>query len=199
MGYWMHVYSQTDEVMEVEAIREFFEDEDVSIDVHGGQTGAGWKQITLSHSDDEQAITSINLHVGDLSSYVDEAIDNVMQTEPACNAEWVAEFLGGVITVYSFQILSGVDANGGWEYVRDLMHELCEGFDGILHAEGEGFSNQAGYHVTWEFDDDASGVWWMALYDSKTDRWTRFQMELSNAKHRAAFRAGRVPKGVKAR
>jgi hypothetical protein len=199
MGYWMHVYSQTDEVMEVETIREFFEDEDVSIEVYGEQTGAGWTQIVLKHSDDDQSIAFVNLHVGDVSGYVEEAVEDAEQSEPACNAEWVVEFLRGVKTVYSFQILSGVDVKDGWQYVRDLMHELCVGFDGIMHAEGEGFSNPTGYHVTWEFSDRVSGVWWMALYDAKTDRWTCFQMELGNAKQRAAFRAGRVPDGVKTR
>ena len=121
MGYWMHVYSQTDKVMEVEAIREFFEDEDVTVTVYGDQTGPGWKQIVLAHSDDDQAIADVHLHVGDVSGYVEAEIENVLQTEPACNAEWVAEFLRGVKTVYSFQILSGVDVSGGWEYVRDLM------------------------------------------------------------------------------
>src|SRR4051812_47113851 len=38
MGYWMHVYSRTDEVMEVATIREFFEDDDVKLEFLGDQS-----------------------------------------------------------------------------------------------------------------------------------------------------------------
>jgi hypothetical protein len=201
MGYWMHVYSQTDEVMEVETIREFFEDDDVTVEVFGDQTGAGWKQITLSHTgDDDQALAIIEAHTGDeVPERIAVEIENLAEAEPACNAEWVVEFLRGVKTIYAFEIGSGVDVDDGWEYVRGLMREMCEGYDGILYAELEGYSNETGYHVTWEFSDDAPGVWWMALYDAKTGEWRSFQMELSNLEHRAAFRAGRVPDGVKVR
>jgi hypothetical protein len=73
---------------------------------------------------------------------------------------------------------------------------MMEVFEGILYAQEEGFSNQLGHHITWEFSDGVHGEWWMALYDAKSQTWTRFRMELSDPAHRSAFCAGRVPKGV---
>jgi len=40
-----------------------------------------------------------------------------------------------------------------------------------------------------------SGPWWMAVL--RDGAWVRFQMELGDARQREAFRAGRVPDGVK--
>jgi hypothetical protein len=206
MGYWMHVYSQTDEVMEFETVEQLLasdpeadEEGGIVVELCAGRRGAAWKQLQLSHRDGT-LIALVELIRGKgVAPRVAEAIEAVLETEPRQNAEWVADFLRGVKVIYQFQILSGVDVDGGWEAVHELIEELCEGFDGILHAESEGFSNQVGYHITWEFSDATSGEWEMGLYDAKADRWTTFQMELSNRAHREAFCSGRVPRGVKRR
>jgi hypothetical protein len=198
MGYWMTVYSRTDEVMEVDTIRNFFDGDDVVVEAVG--EGAGWSQVTLRHPGGGRAITDVNLRVGETAAgYAAEAIENLANAEPTVNAEWVIEFLRGVKTVYSFQILSGTGVGDGWEYVRGLQAELREVFDGIMHAGAEGFCDPEGYHLTWEFSGRVSGEWWMALYDPRTARFQRFAIELGNRAHRAAFRAGRVPDGVKVR
>jgi hypothetical protein len=196
MGYWMYVCSQADEVMEFETIRDF-DGEDVRVELCFGEAGAEWKQISIDHPDGTPITLLERLSGERAAGNVAEDLENLAVAEPRCNAEWVADFLRGVKTIYLFQILSGVDVNDGWDYLRDLMHEMCEGYEGILYAEGEGFSNETGYHVTWEFSERASGEWWMALYDARTDDWRCFQMELSNPAHREAFCSGRVPEGVK--
>jgi hypothetical protein len=199
MGYWMYVCSRSDEVITVETLREFFEDDDIVLEVFGDQTGAGWDQISIDHPDGT-TIALLNLRTGDqVAATIAEDTEQLLETLPRCNAEWVADFLRGVKTIYLFQILNGVDVDDGWDHVRNLQSELRDGFDGILYAEREGYSNPAGYHITWEFSDDVSDVWRMALYDPKYGIWRCFQMELSNAEHREAFCAGRVPDGVETR
>ena len=198
MAYWMTVYSRTDEVMQVETIRDFLDGDEVVVEANG--EGAGWSEITLRHPDDGPAITVIRLRVGELAAgYAAEAIENLAEAQPSVNAEWVIDFLRGVKTVYSFQILSGTGFGHGWECVRGLQAELREVFDGIMHAESEGFCDPEGYHLTWEFSRRVSGEWWMALYDPRTGNFRRFAIELGDAEHRKAFRAGRVPDGVKVR
>jgi hypothetical protein len=198
MGYWMHVYSRSEEVIKAETVRAFFKGDEVNVEV--GEENGSATEIFLSHpGDDQWPITLVRVHTGDVSVYVEEATERALHREPACNAEWVVEFLRGVKVIYSFQILSGTDVKDGWDYVHALQEELCDGFDGILYAEAEGFSNLEGDHITWEFSDRVHGEWSMALYDARTDSWRRFRMELGDAQHRAAFRAGRVPDGVKAR
>lgn len=65
---------------------------------------------------------------------------------------------------------------------------------GIIHAEGQGFSNEDGYQITWEFSDRASGPRQMAVLAG--GRWLAFEMDLSDDQQRAAFRAGARPIGL---
>jgi hypothetical protein len=198
MGYWMTVYSRSDRVKPVEEIEAFFRGDDVKLDLCGSQRGATWKQVALDHPDGNP-IFLLNVHTSaedDFGERLDEDIEMARESEPQVNGEWVAGFLAGVKVIYAFQIGSGVHAEG-WDYVRDLQDDLCTEYDGILHAEAEGYSNELGLHVTWEFSDDvAPGNWNMALYDPRSATWTNFVMDLGNPAHREAFRAGRVPEGV---
>jgi hypothetical protein len=66
---------------------------------------------------------------------------------------------------------------------------------GIFQADGEGFSNEDGYHAVWQFSDRVSGPWWMGVLQD--DRWVHFEMELGDASQRAAFLRGEVPAGAK--
>ena len=36
----------------------------------------------------------------------------------------------------------------------------------ILQADGEGLSNEDGYHNLWQFPEDAAGAWNMAVLDA---------------------------------
>src|SRR5262245_48299741 len=147
MAYWMCVYSQSEEVMEVETIQEFFDGQPVVIEVDPDETGAGWSQIELCHPD-EDPIATISLRTGpDLTEALEPTIEGAQLLQPACNAEWVIDFLRGVKARYSFRIYqAGAAFADGWKHVRELQQELVEVFDGILYAELEGFSNPHGYH-----------------------------------------------------
>ena len=66
---------------------------------------------------------------------------------------------------------------------------------GIIQADREGFSDEKGYHILWQFSNSVKRPWWMSVL--KDGQWVRFQMDLGNRKHRAAFFRGQVPAGVK--
>jgi hypothetical protein len=66
--------------------------------------------------------------------------------------------------------------------------------EAIVQADGEGFTNEDGYHIIWDFSDQVTGPWWMAVLVN--GRWVPFKMDLANRGHREAFLAGRVPAGV---
>jgi len=65
----------------------------------------------------------------------------------------------------------------------------------VIQADGEGFTNEDGYHILWQFSDSVSGSWWMGVLQG--GEWKHFQMELANHQHREAFFRGEIPKGVK--
>ena len=128
MGYWMHVYSRSDEVMEVEEIRAHFEieGEPVVVASDPGVRGAAWKELLLTHTA-EYPITQIYLRTGPaLAGSVKGEIERVRSALPSCNAEWLIEFLQEVKAVYAFQILSGTDVGDGWRFIeRCREHPDC--------------------------------------------------------------------------
>jgi len=114
--------------------------------------------------------------------------------EPGSGATWALAFLKRVKTTYAFEINTAEIDAIGWRIVNDVKNEIHNHVGGILQADHEGFSNEDGYHITWDFSDSVSGDWWMAVRDG--DAWITFRMRLENADHRAAFRAGSVPAGI---
>jgi hypothetical protein len=107
----------------------------------------------------------------------------------------LAEYLSNVRTIFAFQVLRGTDVKNGWDildYVKGSIHEQV---GGILQADAEGFSNEEGYHILWQFSDSVKGTWWMGVLTE--GEWVHFQMDLGNKRHREAFFRGEVPKGAK--
>jgi hypothetical protein len=75
--------------------------------------------------------------------------------------------------------------------VKDSIHAQV---GGIIQADHEGFTEERGFQILWQFSDSVTGPWWMAVL--RDGKWIRFQMDLGNRKHRKAFLAGKVPDGV---
>jgi RNA polymerase sigma factor (sigma-70 family) len=59
----------------------------------------------------------------------------------------------------------------------------------------QGFSNEDGYHILWQFSDSVDGEWWMGVLQD--GRWQHFQMDLGNRKQRESFFQGQIPDGTK--
>ena len=66
---------------------------------------------------------------------------------------------------------------------------------GILQADGQGFSNEQGYTILWQFGETAKGLWNVGVLVD--DRWVHFEMDLGNEQHREVFCRGQIPVGVK--
>lgn len=121
--------------------------------------------------------------------------ERLEDAEPAVNARWVTDYLPRVKTIYLFGCSSGFSERPvEFDLVQGLLDTLRDDPGGILYAEFEGWSNEDGQHLTWEFSDDVAGTFWMTL--RRPDGWAWFEMDLANPDHRRAFRAGEVPTGV---
>ncbi len=75
-------------------------------------------------------------------------------------------------------------------YIRVLGTKL----KAVPQADGEGFCNEEGFTILWQFGDDANGKWNMGVL--KDRRWVHFEMDLGNEQHRKAFLGGQVPDGA---
>lgn len=112
---------------------------------------------------------------------------------PKSGSDWLRKYLVSVKTIYAFHVLDSVERGTGWAALGETKSALWNDVGGIFQADGEGFSNEDGYHILWQFSDSVSGEWWMAVLDD--GGWQKFKIDLDDPSHREAFKRGVVPVG----
>ena len=122
---------------------------------------------------------------------VAEFIDETQDCKPESGVPWLHEFLADVKNVYDFQHLQGAETEDGGNALHALRSHLWERGDAILQADNEGFTNEEGFHIVWQFADTVSGAWNMAVLQDGT--WHQFKMDLGDPDHRDAFFRGDIP------
>jgi hypothetical protein len=156
-----------------------------------------WESLLLS-GNDEVEVAVIERHpVLDGSAGQDEIADFIEETQdakPESGVAWLHEYLASVKTVYTFQHLLGDAFEEGSNALHALRTRLWERGEAILQADGEGFTNEEGYHIVWQFSDSISGPWNMGLLQDGV--WRHFTMDLGDPDHRAAFLEGSVPEDL---
>ncbi len=83
-----------------------------------------------------------------------------------------------------------------YEIVTNIKSTIWNKIGGILQADDEGFSNEDGYHILWQFADDVTGDWSCAVLNEKGE-WERFVMDLGDKAQRKDFQEGKVPQKAK--
>ncbi len=158
---------------------------------------ARWSQLILRHrAGPDIAVVERNQVIpGELGAEeIREFLDEVRDAQPESASKWLAEYLPFVTVIYAFQLLSGTDIKDGWSAVHSLQKYIWKEVGGILQADLEGFSNEQGQHILWQFSEDVEGDWEMAVLDSNGG-WVGFTMDLANLDHKRAFLDGMVPPG----
>jgi hypothetical protein len=161
-------------------------------------TETAWEQALVSFSSGEEIVLIERDRVEEGSLATDELdafMEEISGCSPASAADWLNEYLQGVKTVIAFQYLSGSEKDDGWEILDRIKGIIWEEVGGVLQADDQGFTNEDGYHILWQFPDDATGPWWMGVIQN--DSWVYFEMDLGNAEQRNDFQRGVVPPGVK--
>ena len=200
MGYYLRVLTRSAIGVPVSQLRQRLERDKISAILEGdAPETTTWTRLSLKHLDgtpitdiERNDVSPSRLGSEELKEFSEE----MDECKPESGARWVKEFLSAVKTIYAFQVLRGTEQGHGWDAIWALEAEVWHTLGGIFQSDNEGFSNEDGYQIVWQFDRGAAGPWKMAVLGSD-GRWTAFVMELGNPAHRAAFLAGRVPEGVR--
>jgi hypothetical protein len=198
VGYYIRILSPSEKVASIAQIRTALAKEKLAATLtveSGGDDD--WTQVILAHKDSPE-IAHIERNAASSNDLVSEEIEEFLEEtadcKPASAAAWLAEYLPTIKTIYAFQLLSGTDVKNGWDILGKVKESIFTQVGGIIQADGEGFSDEEGYHILWQFSNSVKGTWWMSVL--KDGEWIRFQMDLGNKKHLAAFFSGEVPEGV---
>src|ERR1700683_2003570 len=153
-----------------------------------------WEILLLSDIDEVEVAVIERNPVFDGSVGQDEIadfIEEIQDCKPNSGVQWLEEYFASAKTIYAFQHLQGSETADGSNALHALRSRLWERGDAILQADGEGFTNEEGYHIVWQFSDSVSGAWNMGVLQDGV--WRHFSMDLGDPDHRAAFMKGSVP------
>lgn len=195
MPYYIRLFSTKDDGRSLPAIEASL-DEDCRIEMLDADE-TGWRQLLVTAFDGEEICllerSDAELTLAELAEFIEDLSD----ARPQSGARWVAGYLQRCTAIYICQFLSGARGDEYSGIPGEVLWSLKQILGtGILHAGAEGFSNENGHHVTWEFADDVDGPWQMAILEDDAC-WISFEMDLGNEQHRAAFQAGKVPAGLR--
>jgi len=195
VGYYTRVLSKDEVFPAFDELAQFIraEHSNYKLTIEDG-TEEKWETLLLSSNDGiEVALLERNQVLDGFlgQDEVAEFIEETQECKPETGVAWLHEYLAEVKTIYAFQHLQGADTEEGGNVLHALRSHLWERGDAIIQADLEGFSNEDGYHIVWQFSDSVSGPWNMGVLQDGT--WYHFSMDLGDPDHRAAFLNGEVP------
>lgn len=198
MGYYVRVLSTSADCVSLSELQATIKKEKLRATLSADAGSDDWEQLILSH-DDGREIASIERNLVEEGSLgadeLAEFADEVAECKPANAAQWLLEYFQRIRCIYAFQVLSGTDHKNGWEILDAVKNRIWTAAPSIFQADNEGFSNEEGYHILWQFSDSVDGDWWMAVLQD--GRWNCFEMDLGTQEHRESFFQGQIPDGAK--
>ena len=197
MGYRIRIFALSDAPVELTKLRGVVPAGQELIDESG--ESLEWTQLLLKHvAGPEIAVIERDpVMPGQLGAEeIQEFLENIQGEKPDSAVNWLTGFLPKVKVIFALQLLNGTDVGEGWRGVHAIQNKLWSELGGILQADGEGLSNEDGYHILWQFDGEPQGSWNMAVLESNGN-WTAFEMKLEDKNQREAFLEGRIPPGAK--
>ncbi len=127
---------------------------------------------------------------------LEEFKEDIQDYKPTSAVKWLTSYFEKVKVIYAFQMLNSAFEDGNFEIISNIKTKIWNKTKGILQADNEGFSNEDGYHILWQFSDTVTGDWSCAVRNW-LGKWDKFIMDLGDPTQRQEFQEGKVPKKAK--
>lgn len=127
---------------------------------------------------------------------LNEIIFSLKEKKPKNSAKWMEKYLKKTKSIYEFVPLLDLESAEDWDIVTELYHEAWVYLRGVYQIKDEGFTNESGDIILWDFPFSATGQRVMAV-KTITGRWKTFLMDLESTIQRKSFFRGRLPKKTK--
>jgi hypothetical protein len=160
------------------------------------ETPDKWTTIEVANSNREAlALFERNPVIeGELGSdELEEFREDIEGCQPGAAVEWLQQFFDRVKVIYAIQLLDAALTEENYPIIDVIRTLIWNRTGGIFQADHEGFSNEDGYHILWQFSDEAQGDWNCAVLN-EAGEWETFLMDLGDPEQRQEFQAGKVPK-----
>ena len=200
MPYYIRILGTSDYKIHLNEIINLLKDHGLSakFDIDKNETPDNWTVIDVSNLNNEYLMqierNTTNKGVG--KEEIEEFKDEILEYKPFSASKWLYKYLDKVKVIYTFQLLNASMKEENFSIVETIKSVIWSKVSGIFQADNEGFSNEDGYHILWQFSDDVTGEWNMAIKNF-FGGWTNFTMDLGDEIQRKEFLAGKVPKNAK--
>src|SRR6185437_3306099 len=158
-----------------------------------------WTMFDLFNNDGE-ALAQIERNTVNEGELGQEELDQfreiIQDYKPASAVQWLTNYFDTVKVIYAFQLLNAAFDENNFEIISSIKTKIWNKTKGILQADNEGFSNEDGFHILWQFSDNVTGDWSCAVNNS-SGKWDNFIMDLGDTTQRKEFRNGAIPKNAK--
>ena len=88
---------------------------------------------------------------------LDEFREIIRVHQPLSAVQWLDKYFGRITVVYAFRVLDAALLEDNFEIVSTLKTAIWARTGGLLQNDLEGFSNDNGDHILWQFPDDITG------------------------------------------
>lgn len=198
MSFYCRVFTKDSAKIEMKDFETVLKESGGILEIEEGDE-ASWKSLLLKDKDgipvcfvDRDEVLAESIGEEEIVEFLEE-----METaRPKSSSVWIEEYLKDTKVIYAFELLEGIDTDEGYEAFDAFRNVIFDKVGGIFQADGEGFSNEEGFHILWQFDEDVEGAWEMAVLDDD-GKWKHFEMELSDREQQREFQDGKVPKKSK--
>ncbi len=200
MGYYIRILGTSDQNINISQLIEGLSSEGMSakFEIPENESPEIWTSLSVWNLEGEQLIEIERNAVKEDElgeEELEELREEIEDFKPISAVKWLDNYFGKIEVIYAIQMLDASFEEANYQVVSIIKDKIWRKVGGILQADNEGFSNEEGNHILWQFSNEVTGDWNMAVLNSEGE-WINFRMDLGNKKQRKEFRAGRVPKDV---
>ena len=197
MSYFIRVLGTADPDIHPDHIKDALARQglEAQLDVDDDDESAAWRVINVKRPDglelvqiERNPVVAGRLGMAELTEFR----GFIRLHQPVSAVEWLQRYFDGVKVIYAFEVLNAASADNNFEIVSAIRTAIWDRAGGILQNDNEGFTNEEGFHILWQFDDDATGDKYCAVLDEHGS-WIRFRMDLGDPFQRMAFLGGELP------
>lgn len=194
MGYFIRVLGIYEDAVRLDELEAALEEEGLTASIGADHHDDPWSVIEVETAGGLKLaqIEKNFVFPGCLAqAELDEFRVLIREHQPLSAVNWLDSYFDRIKIVYAFRILDGALIDDNLEIVNALKRAIWGKSGGLVQNDLEGFSNDEGFHILWQFPDDITGDKYCAVLDNGV--WVRFRMDLGDPFQRMAFWAGEVP------
>jgi hypothetical protein len=201
MPYYIRVLGSQDPNIHIDELIDALKQNGLSakFEIDTNEQPGNWTMFDIFNNDGD-ALAQIERNPvidGELGQdELNEFREIIQDYKPLSAVKWLTNYFDTVKVIYAFQLLNAAFDDNNFEIISSIKTKIWNKTKGILQADNEGFSNEDGYHILWQFSDNVTGNWSCAVNNS-FGKWDNFIMDLGDTTQREEFQNGNVPKNAK--